>query len=76
VRSDTSLSRCGGQLLASAARLFDVEDIVGGVTGVTGESRRLGDKDLEELRCTCEVFFARVTRTTILKDSVPYRIVV
>ena len=31
-----------------------------------------GDKDLKKLRYTSEVFFARVTNTTILKDSVPY----
>ena len=27
----------------------------------------------EFMRCTSEVFFARVTTTTILEDSVPYR---
>jgi hypothetical protein len=27
----------------------------------------------ELIRCTSEVFFARVTTTTILEDSVPYR---
>ena len=30
------------------------------------------DKDIKTLRYTSEVFFSRVTRTTILKDSVPY----
>ena len=39
----------------------------------TGESGRPGDKDVKELRYTSEVFFARVTTTTILKDSVPFR---
>ena len=68
--SDAYLSPyCGGQLLTSA-QLFAVEDIVG---GVTGESGRPGDKDVKELRYTSEVFFARVTTATILKDSVSYR---
>ena len=69
--SDASLSRCGGRILASAARQIDVEDIAG---GVTGESGRPGDNMYvkELMRCTSEVFFARVTTTTILRDSVPF----
>ena len=48
-----------------------MEDIAG---GVTGESGRPGDNMYvkELMRCTSEVFFARVTTTTILRDSVPF----
>jgi hypothetical protein len=48
---------------------FDAEDVLGGHEA----SGRPGDKDVKELRYTSEVFFARVTATTILKDSVPFR---